>query len=656
MCGIAGLINNRENSFIEINKKIRNMVQSLNHRGPDNSDIWVNDKKTIALGHSRLSILDLTKNGSQPMLSSSGRNIITYNGEIYNHQEIRRIISQNKNINWSSNTDTETLIESIELFGIDETLKKINGMFAFGVLDKYENKLYLVRDKIGEKPLYYTYSKNIFLFASELSAITSPNLFDVNYDINAINMFLKYQYVPSPYSIFNKIYKLQPGHLMSIDLKENFTDENIQIKQWWNLKKIINKSKSKEYDASKSIIGLNKAIENAVHSQMISDVPIGSFLSGGIDSTLVTSIMNKYSKNKLKTFTIGLKDKTYDESIYAKKIANFLQTEHNEYIIDENELLNNITNIIQSFDEPFADSSQIPTYLISKYAKEEVSVVLTGDGGDEFFGGYNRYLWSEPVLNILRVKPRIIRYLMGNLINISPELLNKFFFNIYKNLIDNKVNVQNLHNKLNKVAYRLKNIKDPNDLHISLVTEWNLSDDLFKNNLSIIDKSLNFQKIETLNEIENMMYNDSINYLPDDILYKVDRSSMQHSLETRAPLLDQSVIEKSWEIPFDLKINTKNKTGKNILKKILNNYIPKNLYERPKMGFSIPLSSWFRGKLKDFTYDTLLSQNLFIHDYFDKRIISKYLDEHLSNKKDWQYRLWSLIVLQIWSQKNKSVY
>ena len=323
MCGIAGLINNSENSFTGINKTITNMVQSLNHRGPDSSDIWVNDRKTIALGHSRLSILDLTKNGSQPMKSSTGRNIITYNGEIYNHQEIRKIISQNKSINWSSSTDTETLIESIEFFGIEETLKKINGMFAFGVLDKYENKLYLVRDKIGEKPLYYTYSKNIFLFASELSAITSSNLFDFNYDINSINMFLKYQYVPSPYSIFNKIYKLQPGHYILIDLNKFFNDDNIQIKQWWNLKKIINKSKSKEYDASKSIIGLNKAIENAVHSQMISDVPIGSFLSGGIDSTLVTSIMNKYSKNKLKTFTIGLKDKSYDESIYAKKIANF---------------------------------------------------------------------------------------------------------------------------------------------------------------------------------------------------------------------------------------------------------------------------------------------------------------------------------------------
>lgn len=653
MCGVAGLINKDQTYSIDITKSINNMVESLKHRGPDSSSIWINDNKNIAIGHSRLSILDLSMRGSQPMFSSSKRFIISYNGEIYNHLNLRKELSNKTNINWKSNTDTETLLECIEYFGLDNTLGKISGMFAFCFFDQYENKIYLVRDKIGEKPIYYGYNENKFVFSSEITSLVSSNILKSEFDINSINMFLKYQYVPSPYSIYKNIFKLKPGSYMEIDLSKTFKKENFVYKKWWNLKDVIINSKNRNRINEFRITDLKNTLENSVNSQMISDVPIGSFLSGGIDSSIVTAIMNKYSEKKLKTFTIGLEDAQYNEAKYAKKIAKYFNTDHHEYIINEKILLDNISNIIESFDEPFADSSQIPTYLLSKFAKKSVSVVLTGDGGDEFFGGYNRYLWSNTFIKILKIKPFIFRYIIGKIINISPNFLNTFIFLIYKLFRNNKINVQDLNNKLFKFAIRLQKLKNPKDLYLSLLTEWTINDGLFNKNLIINDINLDVKNLNYLNEIENMMYNDALTYLPDDILYKVDRSSMQHSLETRAPFLDSEVIETAWAIPFEKKIDLDVKSGKNVLKNVLNQYLPKNLYERPKMGFSIPVSSWFRGNLKEFTYDTLLSKNLFIHQFFDKTIIRQYLDEHVTYKKDWQYKLWSLVVFQIWSNKKQ---
>lgn len=643
MCGIVGFFIKENINEAKLRSHLSVMTNSLSHRGPDDKGVFFDKEYFLGFGHTRLSIQDLTKNGTQPMFSHSKRLVIVFNGEIYNHFQIRKLLNNDFNINWVSRSDTETLLICIERYGIAKTLKIVNGMFAFSIFDRKLNKLYLARDKFGEKPLYYTIKNKNFFFGSEIFAIEKFQ--DLNLEINkhSLNLYSKYQYIPNPHSVYKNTYKLQPGSYLEIDVKKFNSYDDMNIIKWYDLKKVILNSKNKI--SSEKDLSLKTILQNSVRSQLISDVPVGCFLSGGIDSSLITSIMAEISTSKINTFTIGLKDRNFDESIFSKEIAKHLGTNHHEYLLSEKEVSDRVINIINDYDEPFADSSQIPTNLISQFAKKEVSVVLTGDGGDELFGGYNRYLWSKKLIIVMKLIPYKIRKIIGKLLLLNPNLAKKVI-----NMLFNKTN--NPYSKIEKISSKLVNLKSEDDIYYNLVTEWKDHENLFdKKYIFNLEK---FEKIEKLNNIENMMYFDSLSYLTDDILYKVDRSSMRHGLECRAPYLDDDVVKKAWQIPFSKKINN-SKNGKIILQNLLSEYIPKKMFDRPKMGFSIPLAKWIRGELKDFVYESISSNNFKNFDLINHKVANKYLEEHISNKRNWEHKIWSLVVLSNWLQKRNFI-
>ena len=640
MCGFVGLFGFNELS-IEILKK---MGSSMNHRGPDDNDIFIDHSKKIAFAHQRLSILDLSKAGHQPMKSRSGRYIIVFNGEFYNHLDIRKYIETkfiNQNIKWKGYSDTETLIECIDLLGVDETLQKVEGMFSFALFDNSNGILTLARDRMGEKPLYYGYNNGLFYFGSELKSFKSNPNFKPKIDQNSLSCLIKYNFIPAPLSIYENIFKLSPGKTISLNLNSNELIE----KSYWNIYEKIN-LEQKNISDSDYINNLNNLLKKTVAKQMISDVPIGSFLSGGIDSSTITALMQENSIKKIQSFTIGFDDFDYNEAIHAKKIANSIGTDHNELYLSSKDAINVIPNLSSVYDEPFADSSQIPTYLVSKMAKNKITVALTGDGGDELFGGYNRYVLGKRMWAKISHFPYEIRKIFSKLISsVSPESYNLFFNNFFK-LLPITSTYNNLGDKLHKGS-RVMLAKNSEELYEYFISHWMDVNEVVRNydNRSLTNISFN-KEIDSNDLIFKMMLTDLTTYLPDDILCKVDRASMANSLETRLPMLDHNVVELALQIPMNLKL--KNKVGKWILREILYKYVPKDLVERPKMGFGIPLASWLRGPLKDWAGD-LLSQNAIKNqNYLEYGPIEQCWKEHLSGKHNWSTSLWSILMFQEW--------
>ena len=661
MCGIVGILLNNDTN-IDLKSSITKMTKSLNHRGPDSNGSWINNERRIALGHTRLSILDLSEKGSQPMINNGNKDVIIYNGEIYNHLYLRKFLSENysKNINWTSHSDTETLLKCISYMGLDKTLEMVDGMFAFALYDYKKNTLSLVRDRFGQKPLYYGWINNNFIFASELKALKEFPGFDNGINLDSLSLYFKFMYVPSPYTIFKKIYKLRPGHLITLSLDKNYNfventkyyiSKNFSYRSWWTLE---NQIKNSRYKNIKNNIDrssfLSKNLSNTINDQLISDVPIGCFLSGGIDSSLVTSIMSKVSKKKISTFSVGIDNYNYDESKYAKEISNYLQTDHNELIVNEKDLINTIYKIPNIYDEPFADSSQIPTYLISKFARQKIKVVLTGDGGDELFGGYNRYIWANKLWNIIKYFPFPIRKRISFVLLKLPESFAKILINTIIKFTNFNIDKKQSLEKFNKFLIKLENISNLDDLYFSLITEWKedeeiiLEDTKNKPFSEFVDPDIN------LSYQEKMMYWDSLTYLPDDILCKVDRASMSVGLESRLPFLGNKVVDAAWSIPLIMKIN--NQDTKLILKKLLANHLPENLFLRPKMGFSVPIGSWFRNKLKDFVFDNLSKENLQKDNILNYNKVESTINNHIYSNHNNQHKIWSLLVFQLWN-KNK---
>ena len=650
MCGINGFYSK---SLSMYNDVIFKMNSAISHRGPDSNGVWLDKSAGIVFGHQRLSIIDLSKAGNQPMLSNSGRYILTYNGEIYNHLKIREELEKsNYSIKWLGRSDTETLIQAIEFWGIKDTLKKIEGMFAFGLWDKKKRSLTLARDRIGEKPLYFGWQgegiNQVFLFSSELKALKVHPEFKGIINRDAISLQLRHCCIPAPFSIYKDINKLLPGHFLELeerDLKEGLLPSSIP---YWSL--LDNAKYGNNNQLKKSEIEIQNELEDhlksSVRKQMISDVPFGAFLSGGIDSSTITALMQAQSTNPIKTFTIGFNENEFNEAQFSKKIAAHLGTEHTELYVSSKQAMEVIPKLPDIYDEPFSDSSQLPTFLVSQIAKKHVKVALTGDGGDELFCGYNRYVMSKKFSILYSLLPLSLRKIIGfSLKSISSknlDYLSKFLPNAYQ--------YPEFGNKVYKGANALK-AETIHDLYCILGSNWKNPTEIVINSkeTSTLLNKLKFQLGELDNQ-QQMMVLDFMTYLPDDILVKVDRASMASSLETRVPFLDHKLIEYVWRIPQSLKL--RNGSGKWILKKILNKYVPNELTERPKMGFGIPIESWLRGPLKDWVENLLDEKRLEEEGFFNPKLIREKWTEHLYGKVNSHNLLWDVLMFQAWKEKN----
>ena len=670
MCGLAGFYPSQNASHDASQQLIQNMVDTLNHRGPDDSGIWVDSDQLIALGHRRLSILDISSAGHQPMSSANGRFVLTYNGEIYNHLELRiEIEKDNHSIKWIGNSDTETLLSAFETWGIEKTLPKLRGMFAIALWDTKLKKLSLVRDRFGEKPLYYGWiksgEKTFFSFASELKALSCIPEFKNSVSKQALREYFKYMYVPCPLSIYDHIFKLEPGCILQINgdapcnppisslhssSKQMVHYDSLSLYRWYDLKTVVEEESEPFQDELEATNAIESELKNVINLQSISDVPLGAFLSGGVDSSTIVSLMQQENNQPVKTFTIGFEDPNYDESKFASEVANHLGTDHSELTVTANDALSIIPSLPDLYDEPFADSSQIPTYFVCKAAKQDVTVALSGDAGDELFGGYNRHITAPLLWNKINWLPFKARKALGSsLLKIPPSIwdntnymANKFMNSPFNQLGD----------KVHKTSIRLKNVQSIDDLYLSLIVEPEVEllvkHDAEESNLFINDQ---LPDINMSDPSSRMMYRDMLTYLTDDILCKVDRAAMSVSLETRVPFLDHKIVELAWKTPIEMKI--KGTTGKCPLRNILYKSVPKKLIERPKAGFSIPLSDWLRGPLRDWAEALLEPTRIESEGYLQKDYIQRIWNEHLTFKRNWTNKLWSILMFQSWLENSK---
>lgn len=637
MCGILGIKNYKSN--IDIHKVSPDIIKSLINRGPDYQNYWINKERRTAFYHTRLSILDTSNNGNQPMFSKNKRFLMIYNGEVYNFNEIKEKLLI-KGIKFKGSSDTEVILESISVLGFSKTISILEGMFSLGVYDLENDRIYLARDRVGIKPLYWCKNQELFIFGSDLKAFKKSKQLNLSINNSLINSFLKYGYIPSPYTIYENIFKLDPGNILEYD-------SNGKIKIFNYIPNFHNEKKTYNYFEKKN--ELKKILRKSVKSSMVSDVKIGSMLSSGIDSSLVTSLMQENNIDKVNTYTVGFDFISYDESKHAKQISNILGTNHNELILTENNIKNDFFNALDSYDEPFADSSQLPTFLISKNIKKNISVALSGDGGDEIFAGYNRYIWATKFHKFNKYSPAFLK----KFLSLITRYLSNQNLEYITSLFPQKMKVNLLSNKLYKIS-NLFEFKDIESIYDYLITQipndhkiLSLKDELF-----IHQNYLKFDN--NIDNISNMQKIDFTTYLPDDILTKVDRASMANSLEVRVPFLNHSVINFMSNLPLDFKIK-KNKS-KIMLRDILSDYLPKDIINRPKKGFAIPLQKWTRTTFKEEILDTLSEQNLKNKGIFNSKIILDKINNFYSEKNNNLHNeIWTIFVLTNWLDKNISV-
>ena len=635
MCGITGFWCLKK-KIDNIEDNIKKMTNTLVNRGPDDKGFWCDKKNGIALGHRRLSILEISKLGRQPIESRNKRFVISYNGEIYNYLEIKKELENSGKI-FNSNCDTEVLIESISYWGIRKTLKKICGMFSFAVFDKKKKKIYLARDRIGIKPLYWSYQNHIFFFGSQPKCFMANKFWKKEINLDSLSLYFQFGYITPPNSIFKNTYQLEPGNFLSINRLGKYKKE-----KYWSLQKNLKKNEYKNIKEEEITGELKILLNKVVKQHLISDVPIGSFLSGGIDSSTISLIASNHKK-KINTYSAGYRgEKFFDETKYAKKIATILRTNHTHLQINPNEILNKIPRIIEEYDEPFSDSSQLPTFLLSKLVKKDITVCLSGDGGDELFGGYNRYLFAKKIKSIFSFIPFFFRKpFTKSMLKVSPKTYDRFF-----SLFGRKIHKSISGDKVHKFLEILE-IKDFNLIYNHLLSFFPRNQIPLKYKCSQIQKNLRFNLKEN-NFVEQMQLSDLNHYLPGDILTKVDRASMAHGLETRVPFLDHRIVEFAFSIPQEMKI--KRGLTKKILRNILLEKIDDADINRPKMGFAIPLVEWLRGPLKEWAAD-LINQSTLNDGLIDVKEVKKLFDEHISEKRNWQNKLWTVLVYIIWKNK-----
>ena len=643
MCGIAGFITLKTQSQESLKSIACAMAEQIKHRGPDAQAVWTDANSGVALSHRRLSIVDLSPSGDQPMISENGDWIIVYNGEIYNAEELRSELTS-QNIQWRGTSDTEVIVEAINKWGVRKTVEKLIGMFAFAVWNRKTRSLTLARDRVGIKPLYWTRTSKSLIFGSELKALRQHPECPTCLNRSSIAGYLRNCYINNPATIYQDVNQLQPGWLLHWDSKH----QSQRFEQYWSLSDVAANGMSNQLQCndSEAILKLDDLLGDAVKRRMVADVPLGAFLSGGIDSSAVVAQMQKFSNRPVKTFSIGFEDPKYDESPHAASVANHLETEHTQLIMTAEDALNVIPDLPAMYDEPFSDSSQIPTYLVSKLTREHVTVALSGDGGDELFAGYQRYFDSVKH-NYLISQPKLLRNMEATLLeNLSPGNLNRLSKVLPKSF-EKKLN----HRLIQKILpllrdgseialYRLfrTRFQSPSDVLVEGIEpayeKWEAA------------KSINFGT----DRYSLMQYIDTLDYLPDDILTKVDRASMAVSLEARVPLLDHRIVEFSWRLPERLKVQ--DGQGKWILRNVLYKYVPKDLVERPKKGFSVPIGAWLRGPLKEWACDLLSTESLNKTNIFKKEPIQQKLQQHLNKETNWELHLWHALRLQAWALEN----
>jgi len=646
MCGIAGFLESGETGKEKLKAITTMMTDRLDHRGPDDSGVWVDAAAGIALGHRRLSIIDLSPAGHQPMKSTSGRYVIAYNGEVYNFKEVRQKLEK-QGIGFRGESDTEVLLTAIEAWGLQNAIKECVGMFAFALWDRKNRSLSLVRDRLGEKPAYFGWQGKSFIFASELKAMREhPDwMGEINRD--ALALFMRHNYVPAPYSIYKGIYKLQPGTILT--LSANLAPGSIpEAVPYWSAKTVAEFGVSHPVDCSEGEVvdQLETLLRRSVREKMLADVPLGAFLSGGIDSSTVVAMMQAQSNRPVRTFSIGFHEEGYNEAEQAKLIAKHLGTEHTELYVEPAEAMDVIPRIPELYDEPFADSSQIPTFLVSALTRKHVTVSLSGDGGDELFGGYNRYFLGQEIWKYLAWMPSGVRGFLGRrLQTMTTSTLDK----IYRPLIPflpQRFRFQRPGDMLSKFGDILA-VKCPEEMYLGLVSHWKNPAELVLGSEEPPTVLTDQKRWASLADFtQRMMFLDTISYLPDDIFAKVDRASMGNSLEVRVPFLDHRVVEYAWKIPLSMKIH-KGK-GKQILRRVLDKYVPSELMDQPKMGFGVPIDSWLRGPLRDWAEDLLDEDRIRREEFFDPMPIREKWNEHLSGKRNWQYYLWDVLMFQAW--------
>ena len=624
------------------------MAERIAHRGPDHFGVWFEFDAGVVLAHRRLAILDLSSAGNQPMVSMSGRYVITFNGEIYNHLLLRKELESES---WRGHSDTETLLAGIEKWGAERTLRKAVGMFAFALWDRAERTLVLARDRMGEKPIYYGWQRNTFLFGSELTALRAHPAFQGEIDRDALTLLLRLGNIPSPYCIYRGIRKLPPGTMFRLagNRSAPTVRELREPEPFWSLRAEVARGRSEQriLNDHEAVEALQLRLNEAVGQQMIADVPLGALLSGGVDSSTVTALMQAQSSRPVKTFTIGFRDQRYNEAEYAKSVARHLGTEHTELYVTPDDARAVIPRLPALYSEPFADASQVPTFLVAQLARQKVTVALSGDAGDELFGGYNHYFWGSSIWQkLVRPVPSAIRSMAAEVLTaVSPRAWNRLFGSV-AGLLPSRLRVAEPGDKALKLA-RLLVARSPEDIYCGLLSHWNKPSDVVIGATEPPTLLTTPTALPELPEFEHrMMYFDQAGCLPDDILVKVDRAAMGVSLETRAPYLDHRVVELAWRLPLSMKM--RHGQGKWVLRQVLYKYVPKALIERPKKGFGVPIDAWLRGPLRPWAEELLDQGRLKRQGFFNPDPIRRRWAEHVAGARNWQYCLWDVLMFQAW--------
>ncbi|HEY8618264.1 asparagine synthase (glutamine-hydrolyzing) [Phenylobacterium sp.] len=638
MCGIAGLLTLRAIAREDVSR----MIHPLEHRGPDGHEIWLDEPAGIGLAHSRLAIIDVSPTGAQPMVSRSGRFVITYNGEIYNSTELRAEVQRTSGEQeWRGHSDTEVLLAAIDQWGAEAALMKAEGMFAFALWDRSSRKLLLARDRSGEKPLYYGFAADAFVFGSELKALRTARGFEADIDYAAATRFLQLSYVPAPYSIYRNARKLTAGSFIEVRAEDIAARRWPEPRPYWDIRRIADAGSAEPiHDEALAIEMLDETLRRAVKSQMSADVPLGAFLSGGIDSSTVVAMMQDQSATPVTTFTVGFGDPGYDESMVADRVARFLGTDHHELHVTPAEAQAVVPLLGRIYDEPFADASQIPTYLIAKLARTRVTVALSGDGGDELFAGYNRHLWLPALLRMTSKLPPVVAEILATGVDMAPAVAIQA--------------AAKMRGPLGQAARRAEALpsilraQSADAAYRGAIHNWAVPPLAVELKHSCIE--LAEPELRPGSDVHsNMMLWDYLTYLPDDVLTKVDRASMRASLEVRCPLLHSEVAALAWRLPLHMKL--RGSTGKWLLRQVLYRYVPQTIVNQPKAGFSAPIGSWIRGPLREWAGDLLSESRIRRQGLFDVKAVGAAWREHQLGKRDLSKKLWPVLMFAAWSDE-----